>query len=521
MHPRHPASARPRAAARTVAALALVLASGCQRPPDPAPDVGVEAGSVLRRGLGADPETLAPQLASDNASLAVLADLHEGLVAEDAGGRLVPGAAESWSIEDDGRTYVFRLRPDLRWSNGEPLTAAHFAEALRTIRAPASVAPMGDLFEPVVAVDAPDPRTLRLRLARPLAHLPALLALPAAAPWYPGTADPVKAPSSGPYRLDRWTPGERIELVRNPHYRDAGTVHIDRVVYLPVADLATELRLFRTGELDLTSEVPNSQLDWIRTNLPDQLRVLPFLGTYAYAVNVRRLGDPGARQALSMTVDRERITTQVTGAGETPALGWVPPGLPGYAPAVPAWAGWTTERRLGHARKLWADAGTRGAAPRVLLLCTDASANHRRTAVALADLWREALGVDVRIEEFEWGVYLAMRRNPGRCDLVRFGWSADFVDVEAFAQVFETGHPQNTLGYSSRRYDEALARARRAGTEALRLAGHSEAEAVLLDEVPVIPVFFRVTKRLVSPRVSGVEPNPLGHLPTRHLALEP
>lgn len=521
MQPRHPASARPRAAARTVAALALVLASGCQRAPDPAPAAGVEPGSVLRRGLGAEPETLAPQLASDNASLAVIADLHEGLVAEDAGGRLAPGAAESWSIEDGGRTYVFRLRPDLRWSNGRPLTAAHFAEALSTIRAPASVAPMGDLFEPVTSAAALDPRTLRLTLSRPLPHLPALLALPAAAPWYPDAADPAEAPSSGPYRLVRWTPGERIELVRNLHYRDAGTVRIDRVVYLPVTDLATELRLFRTGELDLTSEVPNSQLDWIRTNLPDQLRVLPFLGTYAYAVNVRRLRDPGARQALSMTVDRERITTQVTGAGEAPALGWVPPGLPGYAPAVPAWAGWTTERRLEHARKLWADAGTRGAAPRELLLCTDASANHRRTAVALADLWREALGVHVRIEEFEWGVYLAMRRNPGRCDLVRLGWSADFVDVEAFAQVFETGHPQNTLGYSSRRYDEALARARRAGTEALRLAGHSEAEAVLLDEVPVIPVFFRVTKRLVSPRVSGVEPNPLGHLPTRHLALEP
>jgi oligopeptide transport system substrate-binding protein len=156
-------------------------------------------------------------------------------------------------------------------------------------------------------------------------------------------------------------------------------------------------------------------------------------------------------------------------------------------------------------------------APDRLLLCTDASANHRRTAIALADQWRAALDVEVEVLEMEWKAYLALRENPGGCDLLRFGWSADFIDAEAFLALFESGHAQNVPGYRSARYDALLAESRLARDAAQRTASMVLAERLLLADSPVIPVFHRVSKLLAKPDVEGVAVSPLGHLATRHL----
>ena len=500
-------------------AMALGLAA-CQQQSDPA-TAQAPVDRALRRGLGAEPETLDPRLASDNAALTVVNDLYEGLAAQAADGSIVPAAAQRWEISADGLSWNIVLKPGLRWSNGDPLTAEQFAASLRAAIDPQTRFPNAGLLDSVRSVDVVGPDRLHLALSRPSPYLPALLALPLTAPTHPATGNGAGKPSNGPYRLVRWQRGERIDIERNPAYRDARSVRVARVSYRLVTDLTTELNLYRTGELDVTSEVPNAQLGWLRANLPDDLRIAPYLSTYAYAANLKRLADPAAREALAMALDRERITTQVTGAGEQPAYEWVPPGLPSYPAQSFAWREWSGERRLAEARTRWRAAGSRLSAPARLTLCTDASANHRRTAVALADQWREALGVEVRIVELEWNVYLTMRAAPGDCDLVRLGWSADFADPEAFAAVFATGHPQNTLGYSSAAYDGLLERSRTTteATERARLL--AEAERVLLADVPVIPVFHRVAKRLVKPQVTGYAPNPLGHLASRDLALEP
>jgi oligopeptide transport system substrate-binding protein len=473
----------------------------------------------LRRGLGVDPATLDPQLAEDNAAITVAADLYEGMTTEAPDGSIIAGAARAWSVSDGGLTYVFRLRPDLRWSNGDPLTADHFVAGLRIALAPGSVAPSAGLLEAIESVDAVDPLTVRIRLSRPVPYLPAVLALPVAAPIHPRAASLQPRPGNGAYRLVRRVPGERIELERNPNYRDAANVAIERVVHLAITDLATELNLYRAGDLDLTSEVPNTQLESLRREHPAELRLAPYLSTYAYEVNLARLPDAGARTALAMAVDRERITRQVTGAGERPAFGWVPDGIPGYAPARFEWQRLPYPEAASRARELWQAASAAGKAPTKIKLCTDASANHRRTAVALADLWRTALGVETEIVELEWNVYLDTRQNPGDCDLVRLGWSADFVDPEAFVDVFESGNPQNTLGYSSAAYDGLLAKSRTETDSAKRMELLARAEQQLLSDVPVILVFFRASKRLVKPYVEGYQPNPLGHVASRDLLL--
>jgi len=499
-------------------AATIVLAAACSPRQESVPDRPVES-VALRRGLGAEPDTLDPQQAEDNAALAVLGDLYEGLARSRSDGTAEYGAAESWDISSDGRTYVFRLRRDLRWSNGDALTAAHFAATLEMLTAPGSTAPQAGLFAAIERVDAEDDRTLRVQLVRPVPYLIELLALAAAAPRHPNATPSAQPPGNGAFRLRQRVVGEQISLERNPHYWDAARVAPDSVVYRTITDLGTELNLYRTGELDITSEVPNTQLAALRAERPAELHVTPYLGTYSYAVNLGRLADRDARRALAMAVDRERITRQVTGAGERPAYGWIPDGIPAYAPARFPWQALPYPEAAREAHAAWTAATARGAAPKRLALCTDASANHRRTAVALADLWHSALGVDTEIIELEWTVYLDRRRSPGECDLVRLGWSADFIAPEAFAGVFETGHPQNTLGYRSVRYDSLLERSRTAPTSGERMALIASAEAQLLDDVAVIPIFFRISKRLVRPEVVGVQANPLGQLASRELKL--
>jgi ABC-type oligopeptide transport system substrate-binding subunit len=495
-----------------------VLLTACERRQN---ETATERQSVLRRSLGAEPATLDPQLAEDNASLAVVADLYEGLTRIAADGSVAPGAAERWEQSTDRLTYTFHLRPGLAWSNGDALTAAHFAAGLERATAPDSIAPNRPLLEAVSRIEALDERTLRLTLSRPVLYLPAILALPVAMPLHPSALAVDERPVNGAYVLASRIAGEKIELARNERFHDAVTVAIDHVVHLPLVDLGAEVARFRTDGLDLTSEVPNSQFSFLREALPDRLHVDPYLSVYGYAVNFARLPSREMRRALSLAIDRERITTLVTGAGERPAYGWVPDGLPGYVPARYAWTRQPAAERQATARSTWRGATAAAPFSRPLVICTDASDNHHRTAVALADMWRATLGAEVRMVELEWNVYLETRRAPGQCDLVRLGWSADFVDPEAVLGLFESGHPQNTLGYSSPAYDRLLAASRTAADEAHRLELLAGADRQLLDDAPVIPVFFRVAKRLVQPWVAGYRPNPLGQVASRDLALSP
>jgi oligopeptide transport system substrate-binding protein len=548
-------------------------------------------------------------------------DLYEGLTAEAADGTIVPGAAQGWSVSEDGRQWTFTLRPGLKWSDGEPLTATQFAQGIAEAKSTESNAPFKELLEGIHSILVTSDTELTINVWRPLPYLPALLSLPVAAPeravgsatptqgtTTPGEGNASTTPTNGPYRVNSYRPNERIELERNPHFHSAADVAIERIIYLTLEDLNTELNLFRTGELDVTSEVPNARVDWIREHLGDQLRVAPYLSSYGYAVDVARLTQPDARVALAMALDRDVIVAKVTGAGERAATGWVPPGLAGYPNASFGWSsvdddarlaraaqlwsaawkdlgnppkkltlctdasenhrrtavaladqwksalgvkveivemewkaylarreqpdgcdllrfGWSSvddDARLARAAQLWSAAWKDvGKPPKKLTLCTDASENHRRTAVALADQWKSALGVKVDIVEMEWKAYLARREQPDGCDLLRFGWSADYADPEAFLTLFESRHPQNSFGFSDRRFDEAMYASRRATSAADRLRRLGEAEAILLEAMPVVPVFHRVTKRLVDPRVEGAEPNPLGHLPSRYLRLAP
>ena len=448
------------ASLRCVVALVSLAVAACGPDRGSSPSsVSLAAAASLNRALGGEPATLDPHLAEDNPALALSQELFEGLTTEAADGSIVPGAAETWTVSGDGRTWTFRLRPNLRWSDGTPLTAAQFVAGLDAARVKDSQAPYSALLHDVTTARAPDSRTVVLEVARAVPYLPAVLSLPVAAPQRRAASADASVIGNGPYRLVESPRADRIQLERNPHYHSAGSVATERVTYLTLDDLNTELSLYRTGELDITSEVPNSQIDWLERNLPGELHVAPYLSTYAYALNLRRVQDRDVRAALSLAIDRTQITDRVTGAGELPAQSWVPPGIPGYTPARAAWVGLDSNARTRQAQEHWSAARKRRTAPAQLTLCTDASANHRRTAIALADQWRQTLGVEVAIVEMEWKAFLVTREAPGECDLLRYGWSADFIDPEAFLALFTSGHAQNIAGYSNPAYDALLSKA--------------------------------------------------------------
>lgn len=507
------------------------------------------AEQVLRRGNSVEPETLDPHRARGVSAANVLRDLYEGLTTEAPDGAIVPGTAERWEVSADGRAYTFTLRADARWSDGAPLTAADFADSLRRVLDPATGSPVSQVLAPIeraedviagrappaaLGVAAPDARTLVIRLAAPTPYFPAVLAHPAAFPVRGDRKGTVpifrtdekwgQSPGNGAYRLAEWVPQSHLTLVRNPHYWNDAATSIDRVIYYPTENPAAELKRYRAGELDLTDTIPLGQARWVREHLGAELRVAPYLGLYYYGFNLTRppfRDQPGLRRALALAVDRETLTARITASGEQPAYGWVPPGVAGYAPVQPEWAQWPREQRLAEARRLYAAAGYSAERPLELELRYNTGDNHKRVALAVAWMWREALGVRTRLVNEEFKVYLQNRRHRQVTQVFRADWIGDFNDPATFAERMLSTSGLNDTGWTSPDYDRLVAQARGEADAARRQALLQQAERILLDEQPVLPLYFYVSKRLVKPYVAGWQANIMDHHYTRHLRVLP
>ncbi len=514
----------------------------------------------LERGNGPEPSTLDAHRCQEVACGNVLRDLYEGLVTEDAQGRLVPGMAEAWSVSADGRRWRFRLRPGLAWSNGEPIDAAQVVASFRRAFAPATAAPFGELFDALdnaqavqagrlppqrLGVAAPDPRTVVFTLNRS-AWLPALLTLPIAFPVYLPAVErhgaqhtrPGHLVSNGAYRLAAWTPQANLVLEKNPRFHAAGAVAIERVRFHVTEDAAAELQRFAAGDLHITEVVPPQPLPALRARFGEQLRLSPYLGAFWLGLNTTRApfrsadcAAPGPcpargrqialRRALAMAIDRDKLTAYVTGLGETPAYGIVPPGIAGYTPAAMPWAALPQAQREAQARALYRHAGYSEQAPLVLELRYNTSTPHRRLALAVAAMWRQTLGVQVRLRNEEWKVFVQNRKQRAITQVFRGGWIGDLADARNFLAAFGADGPLNWTGYDDAGFRQRLARADRARDQAARNAWLRAAEQRLLNDAAVVPLYFYSSKHLVSRRVLGFEPNALDRHATRWLSLSP
>jgi oligopeptide transport system substrate-binding protein len=496
----------------------------------------------LRKDNGAEPQTLDPHRATGVPEGNILRDLFEPLVMEAPNGELIPGAAASWTISDDGLLYTFRMRPDGHWSNGDPVTANDFVYSMRRALDPATLSTYASILYPIknaeavnrgellpdaLGVSAPDSLILEIQLSSPTPYFLGLLNHSMSYAVHQPSIEEhgerfVRAGNlvgNGAYVLNNWVMQSHVELVRNSKYRDDARTTISRVVYYAIENADTVFKRYRADEIDFTQSVPSRQLEWIRSTMAAEYIQAPYLGIYYFGFNTTRppfKGQPGLRRALSLAIDREIITEKLTAAGELPAYGWVPP-VQGYEPQQPEWADWSREERHTEAKRLYKAAGYDADNPLVVEILYNTSEGHKRMSIAIASMWKQVLGAETRLMNQEWKVFLQTRAAKIKTQAFRSGWIGDYNDAYTFAQLMHSANAQNDSGWVNAEYDTLLDAAAVENDPLVRAKFMQDAEQILLAEAPIMPVYFYVSKHLVKPWVGGFVPNIMDHVYTKDL----
>lgn len=508
----------------TCIALGLALA-GCSKPP-----TRVEVGDrekVLYVGNGAEPRDLDPQVITALTDGWICETLFENLVTPDPKtGQPQPAAAVSWSVSDDGLTYTFHLRPGAKWSNGDPVTAQDFLWSYQRMLTPAFAAEYSYMLWVVknaekfnkgelkdfsrVGFSAPDPMTLRVELARPTPYFMALIAHQS---WTPvhgatllkygamdqrGTAwtRPGNLVGNGPFTLAEWKPNDVVAVKRNSNYWDAASVKLNEIRFYPIENSATEERAFRSGQLHISYGLPVEKTEVYRQQHTNELRVESWPEIDYIGVNVKRkpFDDVRVRRALGMAIDRKGITDDIRKRGEQPAHHYTPP-MPGYV----ARADLPTD--YDAARRLLAEAGYPDGKgfPKVELLFATSKA-AKEMVEAIQATWKKELNIDVSLRNEEFKVFLDTQRKL-QYDVCFTLWIGDYPDPNTFLDMMETDNGNNDTGWSNAEYDHLISRANMTTDRAQRFEVFQQAEELLMNQAPVLPVLFGAHVYLVRPEV--------------------
>lgn len=533
---------------RCVLLIALALGAGCGREgaPKPATEPGAPARKVLRFGNGAEPQELDPQVVTGAPEHRLAFTFFEGLVNEDPQLNVIPGVAERWDISDDGLVYTFHLRADARWSNGDPVTAGDFVQSYQRMLTPELAAEYAYMLWHVVGAEdyskgkltdfgrtgfkALDPRTLQITLRQ---RTPFLLHKMNHESWFPvhiptiakfGGLKSKNTPwtrpenfvGNGPYVLKSWRPSQLIVAEKSPTYWDREHVKIDELQLFPVELAEVEEKMFRSGQMDVTYELPLPKIAVYRRENPAALRIDPYNGVYFYRFNVKvkPFDDVRVRRALALAVNRETLVKNVTLGGEQPAYHLVPPNVNGYTSRH------TFHEDVAEAKRLLAEAGYPNGAgfPKVELIYNTLE-KHRVIAEALQQMWRANLGIDLSIANLEWKVYMDAQHTRN-FQFQRAGWIGDYVDPHAFLDLWETDGGNNDTNWGNPEYDRLLHIALDAKTDAERFEIYQRMEKIFLDEMPVMPLFFYTYVRLVRPNVKGFITTPLDNFPWKYADME-
>lgn len=506
----------------------------------------INAEVIYHRGNSADPETLDHHKTSTTYEAHIMRDLYEGLVIYDAKGKVVPGVAESWTISDDGRTYTFKLRPDAKWSNGDPVTAGDFVFALKRIMMPETGAKYANILYPIknaekinkssesvdtLGVKALDTHTLKITLEAPTPYFLELLTHQTALPLHEKTVkqyssdfvQPGKMVSNGAYKLVEFIPNDKLILVRNKYFHDNAEVQIDKVIFYPTEDRGAALRRFQAGELHSNNNAPMEQITFMRENLGGQLRIAPFLGTYYYAINMdkKKFADVRVRQALSMAIDREFIADKIWGSSMVPAYSFVPPGISNYdQPAYADYKDIPIIDREEKAIELLNKAGYGPNNPLSLEIRYNTSENHKNTAIAIADMWKP-LGVQVTMLNTDTKTHYALLRDKGDFDIARAGWIGDYSDPQNFLFMIESDNDGfNYANYKNSEYDALMKKAAATVDLKKRAALLHNAEQIFMRDLPLIPLLHDGSLSLISNKLKGWEDNIVNVHATRWMRLE-
>jgi oligopeptide transport system substrate-binding protein len=500
---------------------------------------------TLNRGNGAEPETLDPNKVQGNWENNIVCDMFLGLMTEDITATPIPGAAESYTVSPDGLVYTFKIR-DHRWSDGAPVTAHDFVYSFRRISDPRTAAQYVPILYPIrnvqlaaegrvptdqIGVRALDDRTLEMSFNFQVPYLTQLLmhqtTLPIPAHIVRAYGDdwinPEHIVSNGPYVLKEWTSNDHILLVKNPHFYDRANVAIERVYYYPTQDQSAAIKRFRGGEFDLlTDTLPPQQADWLKRTMPKEVRLAPYMLSQYVQFNVKRkpFDDPRVRLALSLSIDRDIICSKVLRGGETPAYALVPPTLPGYpGKAQASFRTMPAAERMTQARRLLKEAGFGPRNPLSFDYDTPNSTEAKIIAVALQEMWREA-GCEMTIEPSESQIHYDLLRKRDFA-VAWVGWVADYRDAKNFLFLFQTSTVDLNYGdYSNTAFDYLMAQSDLQHDPVERIAILEAAEQMMLDDVAIAPVYFGVTRNLVSTDVKGFVDNNVNYHRSRWMSLD-
>ncbi len=496
---------------------------------DPATVTGVPEGRVLRaifEGLTVKhPETLEP----------------------------LPGMAERWEVSEDRRTYTFHIRADAQWSNGDPITAHDFTYSWERFLNPQTAAEyayqlwyvknakrysteVDDQGGPTipfeeVGIRALDDRRLEVVLESPT---PFFLQLTAFYPLFPVNRrnieeaqerfpddwknkwlQPENLVTNGPFRIAERRVNDRIRLVKNETYWDADSVAFDTIDVLAVEQYMTNLNLYLQGDADWINYIPNQLIPRLLER--EDFDPGPYFGSYFYRVNVTKppFDDPRVRRALALCIDRRAICEKITKSGQQPYFAFVPP-MPGYESQpmerpgsdLPWDAGFAAD--IARAKELIVEAGygPEGEPFPTIEVHYNTSETHRDIAEVIADSWKRNLGVRCKLLNQEWKVYLDTQRSLDY-DVSRSAWIGDYLDPNTFMDLFVTGGENNKTGWGDPRYDDLIARASVQEDPDRRLELLMEAERVLMEALPILPIYAYSTQNIINPRLGGLEPNPL------------
>lgn len=501
-------------------------------------ETAVKKGGTFRMNLHSEPPTLDPAQAQDSNSGTVLNAIYAGLAEIDKDGKPQPAAAESWDVSEDGKKITFHLRKDGKWSNGDPVTAHDFEWEWKHILDPKTqptppyVYQMfylkngekyskGEADAASVGVKATDDYTLEVELENPTPYFISLTSFYTFMPVHKSAqtndkwaADANTIISNGAFKMSAWQHNGSIDLAKNENYFAQDKVNFDKVEMKMIDSSATELSMYQTNQLDYsggpTGEIPSDQIPTLKQSKPDEFMIQPYASIYYYVFNntAEPFDNAKIRKAFAMSIDRKQIVEKVTLGGQVPAYGFVTPGIMGESKQFREEHSDADllQENVAEAKKLL-DEGMKEKGytklPEITLIHNQGD-GHKKIAQAVADMWKQNLGVTVKIESQEWGVFLKNRTN-GNYQIARSGWGADYSDPMTFLDMWVTKGGNNDAKFSNPEYDKLIAEAKATNDQKVRMDNFAKAEKIFMgDNQAVLPIYYYTNVRLVKPNLKDV-----------------
>lgn len=494
----------------------------------------------LNMHTAAEPESIDPNTATGNIEDMYISALFEGLTTYDPKNLSPqPGVAEKWVMSSDGKMLTFTLRKDAKWSDGTPVTAQDFVYSYERLLNPKTGSKFASMLYPLknaepynlgkitdpklLGVKAKDPQTLILEFAAPTPYAPYLTSHYTYFPVPRQSIDKHGGSwtrvenfvSNGPFTMKEWTPHKNMTVVKNPNYWNQATVKLDGIRFWPIDDLETALKMYDDGQLDVAFYLPPSKTPILRTR-PDY-RKSPWLTSEYYWVNTTnpQLKDPRVRRALAMAIDRDVLTEKFLHGLDLPLTTFTAKGLPGYTSPTNG-----PKFNPEAARKLLVDAGIKDPSTLQLEILYNTNDMRKTVAQVIQQMWKQNLGITVQLHNEEWKSYIKDMQNKNFGTLCRAGWVGDYPDPMTFLDMATTTSTANFSRWGNAKYDELINKARLEPNAQKRMQYLTQAETILLDEMPLIPIYQQNRDYLVKPYVKGYHANLIDHRVWQSVSLD-